>query len=162
MCLYILYSRYWCSKYISTVYMFYIYCTYTYTFVHKSFCYIHNLYSEHKTKDILLYRNNPLYKHFTIGKSLHFGWDPWTKKRVSYLSCIEGKRDMIFFCAFYNSAWQLIVSLLSVILKNINFHNCINIFFYHMNRFVWYLSNQCKILLRIKEKEEKIQLYGRT
>ena len=45
-------------------------------------------------------------------KSLNFninGWDPWIKKRVNYLSCIEGKSMKDIDCIAQNAA--LFVSL---------------------------------------------------
>ena len=62
-------------------------------------------------KKILQQRNNPLYKNFTFWwKSIHFvmiGFDPWIKKSINYLSCIEGKGEWKKFGEFHNSTRQL-------------------------------------------------------
>ena len=62
-------------------------------------------------KEIIKQRNNPLYKDFTIGwNSIRFimiGWDPPIRKRVNYLSCMEGERVWKIFDIFHNSTRSL-------------------------------------------------------
>ena len=59
------------------------------------YVYYHTNISSKRDSNI---EKQPLYKNFTISsKSVHFimiGWDPWIKKRVNYLYCIEGKGGM--------------------------------------------------------------------
>ena len=89
-------------------------------------------------KEILQQRNNPLYNDFTtVRKSLYFimiCWDPWTQKRVIYLSWIEGKGVWKTFNVFHNSTRQLFLYYKSLFVDGIwLFIDCsiINILFKH-------------------------------
>ena len=44
----------------------------------------------------------------------HYGWDPWIKKKVDYLSCIEerSERHLMYFIIWCGNCFSIIKSLL--------------------------------------------------
>ena len=70
------------------------------------------LSSKAKIKEILLKRNNPLYKDFPLAASPStLSWLAESLERVSYLSCKEGKLGLKETCWISKNA-TLFVSLL--------------------------------------------------